>query len=89
MTVETLNEMMTYVIEGWVLLSASYLSVGFAVSFSSRARNGLKAKAEVNTATSEEAINAERVAEVTAVAEKYGKAADKTTVQTGVSVPGK
>ena len=74
MTVETLNHMMTYVIEGWAIVSATYLSVGFTVSFLGRVKNGLQAKeaaqAQVEAGTTEEVTNAERVAEVTAVAEK-------------------
>ena len=92
MTVETLNHMMTYVIESWAILSATYLSVGFTVSFISRVKNGLKAKeaakAQVTTGVTEEVSNAERVAEVTAVAEKYAKSTDKQQVKSGVTVPG-
>ncbi len=90
MTVETLNHMMTYVIEGWVLLSTVYLGVGFTTSFLSRVKNGLKAKedAKIKASTAEEVTNAERVAEVTAVAEKYGKSADKQQVKSSVGVPG-
>lgn len=89
MTVETLNHMMTYVIEGWAIMSATYLSVGFTVSFLTRAQNGLKAKeAAAARAKAEEVSNAERVAEVTAVAEKYAKSADKQQVQSSVTVPG-
>lgn len=89
MTVETLNHMMTYVIEGWAIMSATYLSVGFTLSFLTRAKNGLKAKEEAAArAKAEEVSNAERVAEVTAVAEKYTKSADKQQVKSGVTVPG-
>ena len=90
MTVETLNHMMTYVIEGWAIASATYLSVGFTLSFLTRAKNGLKAKeAAAVKAKAEEVTNAQRVAEVTAVAEKYGKSADKQALKRGVKVPGK
>ena len=97
MTVETLNQMMTYVIEGWAIASATYLSVGFTVSFLGRVKNGLKAKDAAKTGVdvgmSEEVTNAERVAEVTAVAEKYGKNSDKQSdkqnVKSSVAVPGK
>ncbi|ESA34400.1 hypothetical protein N836_17395 [Leptolyngbya sp. Heron Island J] len=89
MTVETLNYMMNYVIEGWAIMSATYLGVGFTMSFWTRAQNGLKAKeAAAARAKAEEVSNAERVAEVTAVAEKYGKNADKQQVKSGVTVPG-
>lgn len=87
MTVETLNHMMTYVIEGWAIMSATYLSVGFTMSFLTRAKNGLKAKeAAAAKAKAEEVSNAKRVAEVTAVAEKYTK--NKQSRKTGVTVPG-
>ncbi|MBT9313976.1 hypothetical protein [Leptothoe spongobia] len=89
MTVETLNLMMTYVIEGWAIMSATYLSVGFTLSFLTRVKNGLKAKeAAAVMAKAEEVTNAERVAEMTAVAEKYAKSADKQQVKSGVKVPG-
>ncbi|MBX2864853.1 MAG: hypothetical protein KTR27_14980 [Leptolyngbyaceae cyanobacterium MAG.088] len=88
MTVETLNQMMTYVIEGWAIMSATYLSVGFTMSFLTRAKNGLKAKEEAAVKEkSEDVSNAERVAEVTAVAEKYAKSADKQQVKSSVKVP--
>ena len=87
MTVETLNHMMTYVIEGWAIMSATYLSVGFTMSFLTRAKNGLKAKeAAAAKAKAEEVSNAKRVAEVTAVAEKYTK--NKQSRKAGVKVPG-
>ena len=87
MTVETLNHMMTYVIEGWAIMSATYLSVGFTVSFLARAKHGLKVK-EVATAKAkaEEVSNAERVAEVTAVTEKYTKSTDKQQIKSSVTV---
>ncbi|MEM7062765.1 MAG: hypothetical protein AAF572_06345 [Cyanobacteria bacterium P01_B01_bin.77] len=89
MTVETLNHMMTYVIEGWAIMSATYLSVGFTMSFLTRAKNGLKEKAAAaEKAKAEEVTNAERVAEVTAVAEKYAKSAQRKQVKSGVTVPG-
>ncbi len=89
MTVETLNHMMTYIIEGWAIMSATYLSVGFTVSFLTRAKNGLKAKeAAAARIKAEEVSNAERVAEVTAVAEKYAKSTDKQQIKSGVTVPG-
>ena len=92
MTVESLNEMMTYVIEGWALLSATYLSVGFTMSFTNRVKNGLKekeaAKAHIAAGITEEVSNAERVAEMTAVAERYGKSAEKQQVKSGIKVPG-
>lgn len=90
MTVETLNQMMTYVIESWVLMSTAYLGVGFTTSFLSRVKQGLKAKeaAVAKISTTEEVTNAERVAEVTAVAEKYGKTADKQQVKSSVVIPG-
>ncbi|NEQ49830.1 MAG: hypothetical protein F6K11_06805 [Leptolyngbya sp. SIO3F4] len=89
MTVETLNHMMTYVIEGWAIMSATYLSIGFTVSFLARARNGIKAKeAAIAKAKAEEVTNAKRVAEVTAVAEKYAKSSDKQQIKSGVKVSG-
>ncbi len=88
MTVETLSHMMTYIIEGWAIMSATYLSVGFTVSFLTRASHGLKAKAAAAAKVkAEEVSNAERVAEVTAVAEKYAKSADKQQVKSSVKVP--
>ncbi|MEM9264427.1 MAG: hypothetical protein AAGA46_02785 [Cyanobacteria bacterium P01_F01_bin.13] len=87
MTVETLNHMMTYVIESWMVLSTVYLGIGFTASFVSQVKNGLKLKA-AKAATSEEVTNAERVAEVTAVAEKYGKSADRQQVISSLTVPG-
>lgn len=88
MTVETLNHMMTYVIEGWAIMSATYLSVGFTMSFLTRAKNGLKAKATAaEKAKVEEVKNAKRVAEMTAVAEKYTKSADRQQVTSGVKIP--
>ena len=88
MTVETLNEMMTYVIEGWAIMSATYLSVGFTMSFWTKAKNGLKAKEAAAAKAKAEAVsNAERVAEMTAVAEKYAKSADKQRVKNSVKVP--
>ena len=87
MTVETLNQMMTYVIEGWAIMSATYLSVGFTLPFLTRAKNGLKAKEMAAAqAKAEEVTNAKRVAEVAAVAEKYTK--NKRQVKSGVKVPG-
>ena len=89
MTVEVLNHMMTYVIEGWAIMSATSLSVGFTLSFLTRAKNGLKAKeAAAARAKAEEVSNAERVAEVTAVAEKYAKSTDKQQIKSSVKVPG-
>ena len=88
MTVETLNHMMTYVIEGWAIMSATYLSVGFTLSFWTKAKNGLKAKeAAITQAKAEAVSNAERVAEMTAVAEKYAKSAEKQAVKSSVKVP--
>ncbi|NEP60856.1 MAG: hypothetical protein F6K31_28375 [Symploca sp. SIO2G7] len=88
MTVETLNHMMTYVIEGWAVMSATYLSVGFTASFWTRAKNGLKVKAAAAAKLkAEEVKNAERVAEVTAIAEKYTKSADRRQVRSSVKVP--
>ena len=93
MTVESLNHLMTYVIETWALLSGAYLGVGFTLSFMGRVKAGLKAKAEaaaqVETGLTEDVSNAERVAEVTAVAEKYTKSTDKTRVKSSVGLPGK
>lgn len=83
MTVEVLNHMMTYVIEGWVLLSTAYLGVGFALSLSSKVRRGLKQRA---AAQADAVASAERVAEVKAVAAKYGKAKSKAAPQE-VTVP--
>ncbi len=90
MTVEALNHMMTYVIESWMILSATYLGIGFTASFISQAKNGLKNKegAAVKAETSEAVTHAERVAEVTAVAEKYGKATEKQQVTSSVTIPG-
>ncbi|MEM9486402.1 MAG: hypothetical protein AAGA83_22220 [Cyanobacteria bacterium P01_F01_bin.116] len=88
MTVETLNHMMTYVIEGWAIMSATYLSIGFTLSFWTKAKNGLKAKeAAAAKAKAEEVSNAERVAEMTAVAEKYSKGAEKHSIKSSVKVP--
>lgn len=87
MTVETLNHMMTYVIEGWAIMSATYLSVGFTLSFLTRAKNGLKAKeAAAVQAKAEEVQNAERVAEVTAVSEKYTKASNRQQITSSVKI---
>ncbi|MEM6251365.1 MAG: hypothetical protein AAF821_00455 [Cyanobacteria bacterium P01_D01_bin.156] len=88
MTVETLNHMMTYVIEGWAVVSATYLSLGFTLSFTARVKNGLKEKeAAQATAKAEEVKNAKRVAEMTAVSEKYTKPSNRQTIKSSVKVP--
>lgn len=87
MTVETLNYMMTYVVEGWGLLSTAYLGVGFTTSFVSRAQHDLKSQSmSVAQADVNEVTNAERVAEMTAVAEKYAKSSDTQKIQSSVTI---
>ncbi|MEM8807374.1 MAG: hypothetical protein AAGF01_15235 [Cyanobacteria bacterium P01_G01_bin.38] len=88
MTVETLDQMMTYVIEAWMLLSGTYLTIGFTTSLIQRMRAGNQAKstAAVEESVAEEAPQADRLAEVAAVSEKYAKTVESETVTTSVSV---
>ncbi|MEM9908017.1 MAG: hypothetical protein AAF921_23645 [Cyanobacteria bacterium P01_D01_bin.44] len=90
MTVETLDQMMTYVIEAWMLLSGTYLTIGFTTSLIQRIREGNKATETVEEAVeesvTEEAPQTERLAEVAAVSEKYAKTVESETVQASVSV---
>ncbi|MEM9804646.1 MAG: hypothetical protein AAF959_05155 [Cyanobacteria bacterium P01_D01_bin.56] len=87
MTVETLNHMMTYVIEGWAIMSATYLSVGFTLSFWTKAKNGLQEKEAAKArAKAEEVKNAERVAEMTAVSEKYTKTSNRQQIKSSVKI---
>ncbi|MEO1400346.1 MAG: hypothetical protein AAFV72_03725 [Cyanobacteria bacterium J06635_1] len=98
MTVETLDQMMTYVIEAWMLLSGTYLTIGFTTSLIQRMREGRKT--EVTTALEEAVTEAveetvaeevpqaetDRLAEVAAVSEKYTKTTETESVQASVSV---
>ncbi|MEO0455358.1 MAG: hypothetical protein AAF152_02080 [Cyanobacteria bacterium P01_A01_bin.114] len=90
MTVETLDQMMTYVIEAWLLLSGTYLTIGFTTSLIQRMRVGIKAEVSetVEAEISEEVTSAEtdRLAEVAAVSEKYAKTTETETVKTSVSI---
>lgn len=90
MTVETLDQMMTYVIEAWMLLSGTYLTIGFTTSLIQRMREGNKAEVTeaAEASVAEEATQAEtdRLAEVAAVSEKYAKTVESEPVSASVSV---
>ena len=82
MSVETLDHMMTYVIEAWMIFGGTYLTLGFTTSLIKRVREDIAAtqavavEATVETTVEETAADAiavtetDRLAEVVAVSEK-------------------
>ena len=93
MTVETLDQMMNYVIEGWMLISGAYLGVTFLGALVKRMMQDMQAEMvaleqslETSDAVTDTEVDVERLAAVSAVAEKYAKASNSETVSTGVSV---
>jgi hypothetical protein len=94
MSVHELNQLMTYVVEGWMLFSAGFISTTFIAFVSRRIAEDMEAAGltleEVQTMTqSDEAIaqaaaaEAVRLEEVAAISEKLAKEKEK---QSGSSV---
>ncbi|NEP19336.1 MAG: hypothetical protein F6J97_20990, partial [Leptolyngbya sp. SIO4C1] len=91
MTVEALDQMMTYVIEGWMIFGGAYLTLGFATSFIRLIREDIAAERAAQAeglteaeqaAQTDRAEDRERLAEVVAVSEKYTKPAVSESVPT-------
>ncbi|MFK8183280.1 MAG: hypothetical protein AB8B99_07880 [Phormidesmis sp.] len=81
MSISELNHFMTYVIEGWMLFSAGFVSTTFVAFVSKRVQEDLEAaqladlQAEEQT---DEAVEAARLEEVAAVSEQLAQTKEKT-----------
>lgn len=93
MTVETLDQIMNYAIEGWMLISGTYLSVAFIGSLIQRIMQDIQDEIvtseqlqEMTDAVTDTVADTERLAAVSAVAQKYTKTANSEPVSNAVSV---
>ncbi|MGD1865444.1 MAG: hypothetical protein ACFB0D_12890 [Phormidesmis sp.] len=68
MSISELNHFMTYVLDGWILFSAGFVSIGFISFVSKRIQEDLEAEALALTQSENEAvIDTESVSETKAV----------------------
>ena len=91
MSISELNHFMTYVLEGWMLFSASFISIGFVTFTARRIQEDIEAEALALTqaqADSESVAAAEaaRLEEVAAVSEQLAKNREKQSDISSVSV---
>lgn len=80
MSISELNHFMTYVIEGWMLFSAGFISTTFVAFVSKRIQEDIEA-AQLQAAEEAETV---RLEEVAAVSEKLAQTKEKTK-QSGTS----
>ncbi|MBE9079918.1 hypothetical protein IQ241_21945 [Romeria aff. gracilis LEGE 07310] len=83
MTISALNHLMSYVIEGWMILSAASVSFGFVRYVARQVQAEERAAQAERELAALQAAEAQRVAERAAVSEKLEKekqAAAKTSV---------
>ena len=89
MSISELNHFMTYVLEGWMLLSGGFVGIGFISFVSKRIQEDLEAEA-AQLAQSEGAAqvdaDAARLEEVAAVSQQLAKNKDKQSDVSSVSV---
>jgi hypothetical protein len=95
MTVETLDHMMTYVIEAWMVCSGAYLGLVYLLSLKQRiqkaaveqsTQNQAEVTQDLRVATVGEGSEADRLTAVAAVSQKYSKAINSESVSTAVTV---
>ena len=91
MSISELNHFMTYVLEGWMLFSAGFISIGFVTFTARRIQEDIEAEALALTqaqADSESVAAAEaaRLEEVAAVSEQLAKNREKQSDISSVSV---
>ena len=82
MSISELNHFMTYVIEGWMVFSAGFISTTFVAFVSKRIQEDIEA-AELQAAEETEAA---RLEEVAAVSEKLAQEKNKQSGTSSVSV---
>lgn len=91
MSISELNHFMTYVLEGWMLLSGGFVGIGFISFLSKRIQEDLEAEA-AKLAQEEKATVAQtdpdtaRLEEVAAVSEQLAKNKGKQSSSSSVSV---
>ena len=79
MSVHELNQLMTYVVEGWMLFSAGFISTTFVAFVSKRIQEDIaaaelaQAEVQVDSTEQTDVEEAARLQEVTAVSEKLAK----------------
>ena len=91
MSISELNHFMTYVLEGWMLFSAGFISIGFVTFTARRIQEDIEAEALALAqaqADSESVATAEaaRLEEVAAVSEQLAKNREKQSDISSVSV---
>ena len=91
MSISELNHFMTYVLEGWMLFSAGFISIGFVTFTARRIQEDIEAEALTLAqaqADSESVATAEaaRLEEVAAVSEQLAKNREKQSDISSVSV---
>lgn len=97
MSVSELNQFMTYVLEGWMLFSAGFVSIGFTAFVARRIQEDLaadalalaqaeSASAGVTDSAIEAAKESARLEEVAAVSEQLAKTKGKQSDTSSVSV---
>ncbi|MGB3293712.1 MAG: hypothetical protein WBB01_12055 [Phormidesmis sp.] len=92
MSISELNHFMTYVLEGWMLFSAGFISIGFVTFTARRIQEDIEAEAlalaqaEGVSATVTAAEDSARLEEVAAVSEQLAKNREKQADASSVSV---
>ena len=95
MSISELNHFMTYVLEGWMLLSGGFVGIGFISFLSKRIQEDLEAEAAKLAQAEEQAItqastevdpDSARLEEVAAVSEQLAKNKGKQSSTSSVSV---
>ena len=79
MSISELNHFMTYVIEGWMLFSAGFISTTFVAFVSKRIQEDIEAAELAELQATEQAEkDVARLEEVAAVSEKLAQTKEKT-----------
>lgn len=79
MSISELNHFMTYVIEGWMLFSAGFISTTFVAFVSKRMQEDIAAAALAELQSAEQTEeDVARLEEVAAVSEKLAQTKEKT-----------
>lgn len=79
MSISELNHFMTYVIEGWMLFSAGFISTTFVAFVSKRMQEDIAAAALAELQAAEQTEeDVARLEEVAAVSEKLAQTKEKT-----------
>ena len=93
MSISELNHFMTYVLEGWMLFSAGFISIGFVTFTARRIQEDIEAEAlalaqaeGVSDSVIEAAEDSARLEEVAAVSEQLAKNREKQSDASSVSV---